>query len=149
MAEQQTDRLLEMTVGIVANYVAGNRVEASSLAGLIQSVHASLAGVGDAVEEPETQPERLTSAQIRKLVTPAGIISLVNNKPFKSMKRHLSLNGFTPESYRAHFGLPDTFPMVHPDYAAARSALAKSMGLGQGGRRPKAAAPRRSRKVKT
>lgn len=108
--------LLNMTVGIVANYVAGNNLDPALLPGLIQSVHASLAGVEGSAPVPEaSQPERLTAAQIRKHVTPTGIISLINQKPFKSMKRHLTLAGYTPESYRARFGLPADFPMVHPD----------------------------------
>ncbi len=141
MANDDNDGLLEMTVGIVANYVAANRIDPASLPSLIQSVHASLGALGQpAGPEPVTAPERLTPSQVRKLVTPAGIISLITQKPFKSMKRHIATHGYTPERYREHFGLPADFPMVHPDYAAARSALAKSMGLGQGGRQMKKAA---------
>ena len=74
---------------------------------------------------------------IRTSITPDHIICLEDGKPFKSMKRHL-LNkyGLTPEDYRAKWGLPKDYPMVAPNYAAARSELAKSMGLGQGGRKP-------------
>jgi len=134
-------RLLDMTVGIVANYVGANKVEPAAVAGLIQAVYSSLSGIGEPAAPAEAdKPERLTPAQIRKLITPSGIISLINQQPFKSMKRHLSTHGYTPEAYRDHFGLPADFPMVHPDYARARSELAKSMGLGQGGRKPKAAA---------
>ncbi len=140
MANDDKDGLLEMTVGIVANYVAANRIDPASLPGLIHSVYGSLDGLGQPDEPaPSDRPERLTPAQIRKLVTPAGIISLITQKPFKSMKRHITTHGFTPETYRKHFGLPSDFPMVHPDYAAARSVLAKSMGLGQGGRQARKA----------
>ena len=139
--------LLDMTVGIVANYISGNKVEASAVPGLIQTVHQSLSGLGGLVApEQEAKPERMTPAQVRKLVTPSGIMSLINQKPFKSMKRHLSINGYTPASYREHFGLPADFPMVHPDYAKARSDLAKAAGLGQGGRKPKA--PKKTRAAK-
>ena len=151
MVIADNDALLEMTVGIVANYVAANRLDPASLPSLIQSVHSSLGKLGEPAEsEPVDAPPRPTAAQIRKLVTPAGIISLITHKPFKSMKRHITTHGYTPESYRAHFGLPADFPMVHPDYAAARSALAKSMGLGQGDRQKKKAAPmaKRARKPK-
>jgi predicted transcriptional regulator len=151
MSDQNNDGILEMTVGIVANYVAANRIDTAALPGLIMAVHTSLEKLNAPadVSEPD-QPEKLTPAQIRKLVTPAGIVSLITHKPFKSMKRHITTHGYTPESYRAHFGLPTDFPMVHPDYAAARSALAKSMGLGQGGRQKKKAAPvaKRPRKSK-
>ena len=143
MAEETTPtvRLLDMTVEIVANYVGANTIEPAAVPGLIQTVYASLSGLGGPAAPAEAErPERLTPGQIRKLVTPVGIISLITQQPFKSMKRHLSTHGYTPESYREHFGLPADFPMVHPDYARARSDLAKSMGLGQGGRKPKAAA---------
>jgi predicted transcriptional regulator len=150
VADYEKDDLLDMTVGIVANYVAANRIDPAALPTLIQTVHASLSALGEPVEPaPLDKPERMTASQIRKLVTPGGIISLITNKPFKSMKRHITTHGYTPESYREHFGLPSDFPMVHPDYAAARSALAKSMGLGQGGRQKKAApTAKRPRKLK-
>lgn len=150
VATADNSGLLEMTVGIVANYVAANRIDPAVLPGLIQSVHTSLGRLGEQAEpDPVDVPQRLTASQIRKLVTPAGIISLISQKPFKSMKRHITTHGYTPESYREHFGLPADFPMVHPDYAAARSALAKSMGLGQGGRQAKKSRPAKpARKAK-
>ena len=85
---------LDMTVGIVANYVAANKLEADALPALIQSIHASLAGL-EASENSNESPrqERMTPAQIRKLVTPSGIISLITQKPFKSMKRHVTSHG--------------------------------------------------------
>lgn len=149
MADGTQDKaaLLDMTVGIVANYVGGNKVDAGAVPGLIQAVYSSLAGLGaEAAPEVEAKPDRLTAAQIRRLITPSGIISLITQQPFKSMKRHLTTHGYTPESYREHFGLPNDFPMVHPDYARARSELAKSMGLGQGGRKPKGSGKARAAK---
>ena len=141
MAEHDKDGLLDMTVGIVANYVAANRIDAGAVPNLIQTVYGSLSALGEPIEPAQAEkPDRLTPAQVRKLITPAGIISLITQKAFKSMKRHIATHGYTPESYRKHFGLPSAFPMVHPDYAAARSALAKSMGLGQGGRQKKVVA---------
>ncbi|WP_421731105.1 MucR family transcriptional regulator [Brevundimonas sp.] len=143
MADGQINEsdLLAMTVGIVANYVGANKVDAATVPSLIQTVYASLAATGTPaapVEAAKAAP--LTAAQARKLITPSGILSLITQKPFKSMKRHIATHGYSPESYRAHFGLPADFPMVHPDYARARSEMAKSMGLGQGGRQPKKAA---------
>lgn len=142
MADGQINEsdLLAMTVGIVANYVGANKVDAATVPSLIQTVYASLAATGTPaapVEAAKAAP--LTAAQARKLITPSGILSLITQKPFKSMKRHIATHGYSPESYRAHFGLPADFPMVHPDYARARSDMAKSMGLGQGGRQPKKA----------
>lgn len=124
-----------MTVGIVANFVSNNLVDPDQLPGLIVTVHASLANIGPAVQPKVEIAERLTPSAIRKLMTPDGIRSLIDGRVFKSMKRHLTLNGWTPESYREHFGLPTDFPIVHPGYSQARSALAKSSGLGSGGRK--------------
>lgn len=135
--------LLGMTADIVAAYVTNNKIEAAALPGLIASIHAALGSTSEMVTEASPEPvQKMTAAQARKLITPAGIISLITQKPFKSMRRHVTTHGYTPESYREAFGLPADFPMVHPDYAAARSALAKSMGLGQGGRKPAKNAPK-------
>lgn len=117
--------LLDMTADIVAAYVTNNKIDAASLPALITSIHAALGSTGSEPVEEVEPVQRLTAAQARKLITPGGIISLITQKPFKSMKRHLSIHGHTPQSYREAFGLPADFPMVHPDYAKARSDLAK------------------------
>lgn len=137
MAEHP-NALLEMTTGIIANFVANNRVTPEELPGLVATVHRSLSRLGsDPEPEEETAPERLTPAAIRKLITPDGIRSLIDGRVFKSMKRHITMNGMTPREYRAKYGLPSDFPMVSANYAAARSAMAKAAGLGQGGRQSK------------
>jgi predicted transcriptional regulator len=138
LAEHVNTGLLAMTAHIVASYLENNAAKPEDIPALITSVHASIAGLGsEPVEEGPEAPARLTPAQIRKLIQPDGITSLIDGRKFKSMRRHLSLQGYTPESYREHFGLPKDFPMVAPEYAAARSAMAKSMGLGAKGRQPK------------
>lgn len=134
--------LLDMTADIVAAYVTNNKIGADALPGLITSIHAALGSTGSEVVEAVEPVQKMTAAQARKLITPAGIISLIDNRPFRSMKRHITTHGYTPQTYREAFGLPDDFPMVHPDYSAARSNLAKAMGLGAGGRKPAAAAPK-------
>lgn len=126
--------LLVMTTGVIANYVANNRVEPSALPALIAAVHASFAGLGEAQPEPVEAYDKPTSAQIRKSVTDAGIVSFLDGKTYQSMRRHLTNKGLTPETYRERFGLPANYPIVAPAYAARRSALAKAAGLGQGGR---------------
>lgn len=136
LTNDKTD-LLDMTVGIVSNYVSNHRVSPEELAGLISSVHGALGNVGQAIEEETSEPERLTPAAIRKLITPDGVRSLIDGRVFKSMKRHLTINGMTPQEYRAKYGLPADFPMVSANYAAQRSAMAKAIGLGSGGRKPK------------
>ena len=152
MADTDQSALLAMTTGIIANFVANNRVSPDELPGLVTMVHGSLSRLGGEPEVEEAEaPARLTPAAIRKLIQPDGIVSLIDGRKFKSMKRHLSNQGFTPESYREHFSLPKDFPMVSPDYAAQRLALAKSMGLGLGGRQPKKGevATKPARKAKT
>jgi predicted transcriptional regulator len=72
-----------------------------------------------------------SAAEIRKSVKPAGIVSFIDGKVYRTLKRHLSKNGFTPESYRTAYGLPADYPMVAADYSAQRSSLAKEIGLGR------------------
>lgn len=126
-----------MTADIVSAYVSSNHIDADKIAELIQSVHASLVAVSSAEQvEDEEIFEKATPAQIRKSITPDYLISFEDGRKYKSMRRSLSLRGLTPEAYREKWGLPKDYPMVSPNYAAARSALAKASGLGQGGRKP-------------
>lgn len=126
-----------MTADIVSAYVSSNHIDADNIAGLIKSVHASLVGVSSAEQvEVEETFEKATPAQIRRSITPDYLISFEDGRKYKSMRRSLSLRGLTPEAYREKWGLPKDYPMVSPNYAASRSALAKASGLGQGGRKP-------------
>jgi len=134
--------ILDMTVGIVANYVSKNSISPEGLPGLIASVHAALANAGGEPVEAAEEVERPSAAAIRKSIKPDGLVSFEDGRSYKSLKRHLTVRGMTPDEYRAKWGLPKDYPMVSPQYSAARSALAKQMGLGQGGRKPKAAAGR-------
>ncbi|MCJ2005859.1 MucR family transcriptional regulator [Methylobacterium sp. J-092] len=126
-----SSNVLAMAADIVSAYVSNNHVQAGELPNLIASVHASLSRLGG--EEPRTasEPEKLTPAQIRKSITPDAIISFEDGKGYKTMRRHLTLRGLTPEAYRAKWGLPADYPMVTTSYSAKRSELAKSLGLGQ------------------
>jgi predicted transcriptional regulator len=121
---------VDLTASLIAAYVAHNSVPAEELPGLIGSVHATLAGLGAPAAPAEPEVERPTAAQIRKSVTPDAITSFLDGKPYKSLKRHLTTRGYTPESYRQAFGLDVTYPMVAANYAAQRSELAKASGLG-------------------
>ena len=98
-------------------------------------MHASLTGLANkaAVPAASKEAEKPTPAQIRKSVTPDALISFVDEKPYKTLKRHLSGHGLDPYSYRARYGLPNDYPMVAANYAAQRSELAKSIGLGRAG----------------
>ncbi len=139
-ADTETD-FLGMTTDIVAAYVSNNKIEASALPGMISAIHAALsATTAPVVEEVVETVVRPTPAQIRKSITPDFLISFEDGKQYKSMKRSLAIKGLTPAEYREKWGLPADYPMVAPAYAAARSAMAKSMGLGAGGRKPAGAA---------
>ena len=126
---------IELTAEIVSAYVSNNTVAAGEIPSLINQVHAALARVsgkpGDAPAEP-LKP----AVSVKKSLTPEYIICLEDGKKFKSLKRHLRTQyNMTPEQYREKWGLSADYPMVAPNYAAARSQLAKQMGLGQQRRR--------------
>jgi len=131
--EIQTADFVDLATDIVAAYVSNNPVRPADLPDLIRSVHAALSclanGTAQSAAEPEV--EKPTAAQIRKSVTPEGIVSFLDGKTYKTMKRHLTGHGLDPQSYRQRFGLPADYPMVAPEYAARRSELAKSIGLGR------------------
>ncbi|GJD97847.1 MucR family transcriptional regulator [Methylobacterium iners] len=132
---------VEFTAGIVAAFVSNNSVPASGLAELILSVHAGLLGLGKAPAAAESPVTKATPAQIKKSITPEGLVSFEDGRAYKTLKRHLTGRGLTPEGYRAKYGLPADYPMVSSDYSAHRSALAQSLGLGRkGGRQAPAAA---------
>jgi len=126
---------IELTAEIVSAYVSNNTVPASEIATLISRVHAALARVsgksGDVTAEP-LKP----AVSVKKSITPEFIVCLEDGKKFKSLKRHLRTQfNMTPEQYREKWQLGADYPMVAPSYAAARSQLAKQMGLGQQRRR--------------
>ncbi|WP_210485596.1 MucR family transcriptional regulator [Microvirga antarctica] len=126
-----TSNYIELAADIVSAYVSNNSVPASELPSLISDIHAALLRVGGGtVEVPVEAPKPAVS--LKKSVTPDYIICLEDGKKFKSLKRHLRTQySMTPEQYREKWGLPVDYPMVAPNYAKARSELAKEMGLGQ------------------
>ncbi|ERP93208.1 hypothetical protein Q669_31660 [Labrenzia sp. C1B10] len=122
---------IELTSDIVSSYVSNNTVAAPDLAGLIASVHKALVSAAQKTQEPEVV-ELVPAVPVKKSVGGDFLICLEDGKKFKSLKRHLRTHyGLTPEEYRAKWNLPADYPMVAPNYAAARSELAKQMGLGQ------------------
>ncbi|MEE7478136.1 MULTISPECIES: MucR family transcriptional regulator [Methylobacterium] len=119
---------------IVAAYVSNNPVPAAELPALIGNVHAALvnlSGGATASAAPEEPVEQPSAAQIRKSITEGGIVSFIDGRSYKTLKRHLTKHGLTPQAYRQRYGLPADYPMVAPGYAAQRSALAKEIGLGR------------------
>lgn len=131
---------IELTADIVSAFVSNNSVPVSDIPALISSVHATLGTLSNASAPEKVEP--LTPAvSIKRSITPDFVICLEDGKKFKSLKRHLRTRySMTPEEYRTKWSLPSDYPMVAPNYAAARSELAKNMGLGQQRRktRPKA-----------
>jgi MucR family transcriptional regulator, transcriptional regulator of exopolysaccharide biosynthesis len=120
---------VSLSADIVSAYVTHNSVIPGGLPALIESVHSALANLGsEAVPKTEVL---VPAVPIRKSVTPDFLICLDDGKKFKSLRRHLGTLGMTPDQYRAKWNLPRDYPLVAPNYAATRSALAKKTGLGQ------------------
>jgi predicted transcriptional regulator len=126
--------IIEMTADIVSAYVGNNSVSANDLPSLIQSVHRALSGVSTGAETVEVTPKE-PAVPVKRSITPDYLVCLEDGRKFKSLKRHLRTKyNLSPEEYRSKWGLAKDYPMVAPNYAKARSDLAKQMGLGQGGR---------------
>ncbi|MGF9763094.1 MucR family transcriptional regulator [Microvirga sp. 0TCS3.31] len=132
MSESATSpNYIELCADIVSAYVSNNSIQAADLPSLLASVYAALTKTTQGQQE-EPKAELVPAVAVRKSVTPDAIICLEDGKSFKSLKRHLRTTyDMTPEQYREKWGLPRDYPMVAPNYAKARSELAKTMGLGQ------------------
>jgi predicted transcriptional regulator len=138
------NNLIELAADIVSAYVSNNSVQSTELASLIGSVHGALRNIGHPAET--VPPKGEPAVSIKKSITGDYLISLFDGKKYKSLKRHLrTSHDMTPEQYRTHWGLPHDYPMVAPNYAKARSEMAKTMGLGQ--QRRKSAAKKRAKKA--
>lgn len=131
-ANQRQEMLMELTADVVAAYVSNNSVPVADLATLIGNVHSTLAKIGAAAEPEPVVEKQKPAVNPKKSITDAYIICLEDGKHFKSLKRHLMTHyGLTPEQYREKWDLDPGYPMVAPNYAKARSNLARSMGLGR------------------
>lgn len=130
MDETPKSDLMEFTVEIVSSYVSNNTLSADELPKLIAATHQALARVNGPVIEVERDDTK-PAISVKRSVTADYIVCLEDGKKFKSLKRHLRTHyNLSPEQYREKWGLPHDYPMVAPNYAAARSDLAKKMGLG-------------------
>jgi predicted transcriptional regulator len=123
--------LKTLTADIVAAYVGANRVSSDALPSLISETYAALSNVDGAAPAIDVQTVKATPAQIRKSVQESVLISFEDGRPYRTLKRHLTMRGLTPESYREKWGLPFDYPMVSPGYAKRRSEVAKATGLGK------------------
>lgn len=127
--------LAELTGEIVSAYVTKNSVPVAELPKLIESVHGALVNLhlGTSAPTPDTDVDKPSSTEIRRSVRADGIVSFIDGKSYKTLKRHLTSHGLDPRAYRDRYGLPADYPMVAQSYAEQRSALAKAIGLGQPG----------------
>ena len=126
---------IELAADIVSAYVSNNSVPLAELPNVIRDVHSALMRVTEQSVPVEVEPLK-PAVPVKKSITPDYIVCLEDGKKFKSLKRHLrSQYNLSPDSYREKWGLPPDYPMVAPNYAKARSNLAKQMGLGQQRRR--------------
>jgi predicted transcriptional regulator len=125
---------IELAAGVVAAFVSNNSVPVGELPALIHAVHTSIVRLAEGPQSAAQQvEEKAPAVSVRKSITPDYLICLDDGKRFRSLRRHLTALGMTPQQYREKWRLPADYPMVAPSYAAQRSAMAKSMGLGQTG----------------
>jgi predicted transcriptional regulator len=137
MNEPAGKNFIDLTANIVSAYVSNNPTPASDIPALIGQIHAALLRVSTGRTELPLEPAK-PAVPVKKSMTADYLVCLEDGKRFKSLKRHLRTQyGMTPEQYRDKWGLPADYPMVAPNYAVARSQLAKKMGLGQQRRRRK------------
>jgi predicted transcriptional regulator len=138
MLEDKSD-LVVLTADLVSAFVTHNRVRGEELPGLIQTTYATLSGLTETPQAEPAKTEYAPAVSVRKsLGSREHIISMIDGKPYRSLKRHLSAQGLSFDEYRSRYNLPDSYPSVAPGYSEARRDIAKRLGLG---RKPKAAVP--------
>ncbi len=125
----------ELTAAWLGN--ANTRASAEDVPAFLQSIHAALTALATPAVAATASPEPATPGHVpavtvrRSLASKDHLISLIDGKPYKTLRRHLSTQGLTPEEYRARYGLKPDYPMVAPAYSEARRAMAKKIGLGR------------------
>jgi predicted transcriptional regulator len=125
------DGLRRLAAEIVSSYVENNSIAADDLAALITSTFVALHNVVSSGSKSVAKP---TAAQIKKSVKPDLLISFIDGRPYRTLKRHLRAHGMTPDEYRARFGLPGDYPTIARSYSEKRAAIARHSGLGSGAR---------------
>ena len=134
--------LITLTADIVTAFVENNSVSVGDLPSLISITHDALARLGEANEAAPAAPAFTAAVTVRKSLSSQDVlISMIDGKPYKMLKRHLAGNGLTPDDYRARYNLPADYPMVAPSYARMRRDLAVKIGLG---RKPEETKPKRT-----
>jgi len=133
----EENNLVEMTIEIVASYVAHNNIRPEDVPDFIAKTHAAITGIAKEPEAPAepappAEAEYTPAVTVRKsLASPDHILSMIDGKPYKTLKRHLGTHGLTPAEYRARYGLKADYPMVAPGYSEQRRDVAKRLGLGR------------------
>jgi predicted transcriptional regulator len=122
--------LIKCTASLVAAYVSRNAVGVGELPVLIDQVHTAISVLQGNAAGSTSAWTGPTAAQIEASIGQDGLISFIDGRSYKTLKRHLTAHGLTPERYRAKFGLPADYPMVAPSYAERRSQIAKAIQLG-------------------
>jgi len=139
------ETLIELTADIAAAHVGHNRVPAEQMGDVIAGIYNALAGLGAPTAEPVAEKPK-GAVSVRASIKPEHLVSMIDGKPYKMLKRHITQNGYTPESYRETFGLPRDYPMVAAEYAEKRRNLAVKIGLGR--KRKEAPKPARKPRAK-
>jgi len=125
------NRAVDMTTTVISAYVSNNHVQPCDLLSLISSIHAAFIALGRATPTEPNDVPKPTQAQIRRSLTHEALISFEDGRGYKSLRRHLTVHGLTPQGYRVKWGLPDDYPMTAPEYSQRRSELAKGLRLGR------------------
>lgn len=137
MADENKSNITALTVQLLSAFVSKNTVSSESLAELIKTTRAALTEELTPAAGETAEQEFVPAVSVRKsLSSPDHIISLIDGKPYKTLKRHLATHGLTPEQYRERYKLPKSYPLVATSYSDARRAVAQRLGLG---RKPTAA----------
>ncbi|MFC0686875.1 MucR family transcriptional regulator [Novosphingobium clariflavum] len=138
MSDNDQPELARLTVELLSAYFTNNSVPSSELPGLIEATRTALRGAPAPGEDViETYVAAVTIEE--SLASPQHILSMIDGKGYKTLKRHLSNNGLTPEQYKTRYNLPADYPLVAPDYSVLRRNFARKLGLG--GRPAEAATP--------
>lgn len=132
-ADNSVELATELTIAWLSN--PNTRVAADDVPAFLKSMHAAVLGLSETsaparAEEAAPAYEPAVSAR-KSLASPDHIISMIDGKPYRTLRRHLSTHGLTPEDYRARYGLKADYPMVAPAYSEQRRTMAKSIGLGR------------------
>lgn len=134
--DAETARLVTLTADVVSAYVSNNHVQSAELPKLLGEVHEAIRTVSQSGRpSAETGPPKATPQEVRKSISHDFLVSFEDGKPYKTLRRHLTLRGLSPEQYRAKWGLPNDYPMTSASYSEQRSELARALGLGQQRRR--------------